>query len=44
VDRIRTRGGTGFEFDHGRGFMMAVYVDQLRDIGKKDIPPVRFVD
>jgi hypothetical protein len=44
VDRIRTRGATGFEFDHGRGLMLAVYIDQLRNVGKKDIPPVRFVE
>jgi hypothetical protein len=44
VDRIRTRGSTGFEFDHGRGLMLAVYIDQLRNVGKKDIPPVRFVE
>lgn len=44
VDRFRTRGATGFEFDHGRGVMLAMYVDQLRNVGKKDIPPVRFVE
>jgi len=44
VDRIRTRGSTGFEFDHGRGLMLAVYIDQLRNVGKKDIPSVRFVE
>ncbi len=44
VDRFRTRGATGFQFDHDRGVMLAVYVDQLRLLGSKDIPRVRFVD
>jgi len=44
VDRFRTRGATGFQFDHDRGVMLAVYVDQLRLLGSKDIPRVRFID
>jgi hypothetical protein len=44
VDRFRTRGATGFQFDHGRGLMLAVYVDELRRLRSRDIPQVRFVD
>jgi len=44
VDRFRTRGATGYQFDHDRGVMLAVYVDQLRLLGSKDIPRVRFID
>lgn len=44
VDRIRTRGATGYQFDHGRGLMLAVYIDEWRRLGSKDIPQVRFVD
>ncbi len=34
IDRIRTRGATGFEFDHGRGLMLGIYIDQLSKLGK----------
>lgn len=44
VDRFRTRGATGYEFDHGRGFMVGIYIDQLSDLGKRSIPQVRFWD
>lgn len=44
VDRIRTRGTTGFEFDLDRALMFCVYVDQLRMIGSKDMARVRFYD
>lgn len=44
VDRMRTRGATGFEFDHDQGLMVCIYVDQLRRLGSKDIPQVRFFD
>ncbi|MCW5898251.1 MAG: DUF2490 domain-containing protein [Flavobacteriales bacterium] len=44
VDRFRTRGATGYEFDLDRGLMVCVYVDQLRLLGSKDIPQVRFYD
>lgn len=46
VNRFRTRGSTGFEFDHGQGFMLGIYVDmvsQVRHVGR-DIPTVKFVD
>jgi hypothetical protein len=32
VNRFRTRGSTGFEFDHGEGVMIGIYVDKLSDI------------
>lgn len=44
VDRIRTRGATGFEFDLDRALMLCIYVDQLRMIGSKDVARVRFYD
>jgi hypothetical protein len=44
VDRLRGRGGSGFEYDHGRGLMLCLYIDQVSSIGRKDIDPVRFVD
>ncbi len=44
VDRIRTRGATGFEFDHGRGLMIGLYIDQISKIGRKDVPRVKFGD
>jgi hypothetical protein len=45
VDRIRTRGSTGFEFDHGRGFMLGMYIDQLSILGTKGDPyKIRFTD
>lgn len=44
VDRFRTRGATGYEFDLDRGLMVCLYVDMLRRVGSKDIPTVRFVD
>lgn len=44
VDRFRTRGATGFEFDQDRGLMLCVYVDQFRALGSKDIPQVRYYD
>jgi hypothetical protein len=34
VDRIRTRGATGFEFDHGRGLMLGIYIDQLSKLAR----------
>jgi hypothetical protein len=46
VDRFRTRGATGFEFDHGRGFMIGIYIDsikQLRYLGD-DMPTLKFID
>lgn len=45
VNRYRTRGSTGFEYDNGQGFMLGIYVDQISALGKKNaIQPVRFVD
>ena len=46
VDRFRTRGATGFEFDHGRGLMIGLYVDQISFLGLKGdkVPQVRFSD
>jgi hypothetical protein len=46
ADRFRTRGATGFEFDHGRGLMIGLYIDQLSGLTfKKDkVRPVRFGD
>jgi hypothetical protein len=44
VDRIRTRGATGFEFDQDRGFMIGIYVDQFSKIANKDFINVRYFD
>ncbi|MCW5923037.1 MAG: DUF2490 domain-containing protein [Saprospiraceae bacterium] len=44
VDRFRTRGATGFEFDHGRGLMIGIYVDNLTSIGKPDQYVIKFTD
>jgi hypothetical protein len=45
VDRYRTRGATGFEYDHGKGLMIGLYVDQISALGKKGTDQsVRFVD
>jgi len=46
VNRIRTRGATGYEFDNGQGFMVGIYIDQISvlGLGKKGVQPVRFVD
>ena len=44
VNRIRTRGATGFEMDNGQGFMLGIYVDQVSSIGRKNIQSVRFSD
>jgi hypothetical protein len=44
VDRFRTRGATGFEFDHGRGLMLGIYVDQLSGLWNKEIQKVKFAD
>jgi hypothetical protein len=42
LDRIRTRGSAGFEFDYGKGMMVSFYVDQLSGITNKSVPSVRF--
>ena len=45
VNRIRTRGSTGFEMDYGTGIMIGLYIDQISKIStSKDIPAVRFYD
>ena len=44
VNRFRTRGATGIEFDNDRGFMLGVYIDQLSDLWKTDVQKVRFAD
>jgi hypothetical protein len=46
VDRFRARGSTGFEFDHAKGPMFALFVDQVSGISfrKDKLPPVRLFD
>jgi hypothetical protein len=44
VDRFRTRGATGFEFDHDKGIMIGIYIDQVSLLGTKDILKVRYFD
>jgi hypothetical protein len=44
VDRIRTRGSTGIEFDHGRGMMIGLYFDSLTGLGKKGDFKVKYTD
>lgn len=44
VDRLRSRGSTGFEYDLDRGIMIGLYVDQVSLFGTKDILKVRFFD
>jgi len=42
VNRLRTRGATGFEFDNGEGVMVGIYIDQVSILGSRRILPVRF--
>lgn len=44
VNRFRTRGATGIEFDSDNGFMLGIYIDQLSNLWKSDIQKVRFAD
>ncbi|MFN3841401.1 MAG: DUF2490 domain-containing protein [Cyclobacteriaceae bacterium] len=44
VNRLRSRGGTGFEYDLDRGIMLGLYIDQLSLLGTKDILKVRYFD
>lgn len=46
VNRVRSRGATGYEFDNGQGFMIGIYIDQISLLGrnKQGAQPVRFVD
>jgi hypothetical protein len=43
VDRIRTRG-SGFEFDHERGIMISVTVDQISYLGRRYTKPIKYAD
>lgn len=44
VNRFRSRGSTGFEYDLDRGIMLGIYIDQLSLLGTKDILKVRYFD
>jgi hypothetical protein len=44
VNRIRTRGATGFEMDLDRGLMLGLYIDQISKLGNKDFIQVRYFD
>lgn len=44
VNRFRTRGATGYEFDNDNGIMLGLYIDQLSDLGRKQIERVKFAD
>lgn len=44
VDRVRTRGATGFEFDHGRGLMLGLYIDNASSLGRSDAHKVLYTD
>ncbi|HMO33597.1 MAG TPA: DUF2490 domain-containing protein [Lacibacter sp.] len=44
VNRIRTRGSTGLEFDHGRGLMLTLFVDQITGMGKQDSYKIQYTD
>lgn len=44
VNRFRTRGGTGFEYDLDKGVMLGIYIDQVSLLGTKDILKVRYFD
>ena len=43
VDRVRSRG-SGFEFDHGRGVMIALNIDQISYVGKRYTQPIKYAD
>jgi hypothetical protein len=34
INRYRTRGATGYEFDNGQGVMLGIYLDGIRGFGK----------
>lgn len=42
VDRFRTRGATGFEYDHDKGLMIGFYVDEWRALGRSSKQTVRY--
>ncbi|HMP93341.1 MAG TPA: DUF2490 domain-containing protein [Phnomibacter sp.] len=46
VNRFRTRGATGFEFDLARGPMVAFYIDKISKVSFREdrLPPVRYYD
>lgn len=44
VDRFRTRGATGYEYDLDRGVMLGIYIDQVSLFGTKDILKIRYFD
>ena len=44
VNRFRTRGATGIEFDNAQGVMLGIYIDQLSDLFKNQEEHVRYVD
>jgi hypothetical protein len=45
VNRIRTRGATGYEFDNGRGVMLGIYFDSIKGFGKaSDDYKIQFTD
>jgi hypothetical protein len=43
LDRFRSRG-TGFEFDHGRGVMLLLMVDQITYLGRRYTKPLKYAD
>lgn len=43
LDRLRTRG-SGYQFDRGRGVMLAVTIDQISYLGRRYTKPLRYAD
>lgn len=44
LDRFRTRGATGYEFDQDKGIMLGIYIDDWKALGKEKVQNVRFSD
>lgn len=44
VNRFRSRGSTGFEYDLDRGIMLGIYIDQVSLLGTRDILKIRYFD
>lgn len=44
VNRFRTRGATGIEFDHDQGIMLGIYIDQLSGFWNKKDEKIRYSD
>ncbi len=44
LNRLRTRGATGYEFDHDKGIMLGIYIDDWKALGKEKQQNVRFSD